>query len=345
MTVMDIWQDEISRIPSLWKEKNVVFITDGNVRHAHPGLFCVRPALVLEPGEKNKTLDTIHSVYQKFMKLEVDRSWHIVGIGGGIICDMTGFASATFLRGIPFSLVPSTLLAQTDASIGGKCGCNLNGYKNLIGTFAHPEKVVFCLNLLSTLPQREILNGFTEIFKHALVADAGFFSFLEKEGKRIIQLNRSVLEHAVTASIAIKKNIAKKDERDLGDRHILNFGHTLGHAVESEYSLSHGSSVSLGISFACFVSKLLNRLNKTDYQRILHLMLHLGLPIRRSFDPDQIMKAVVRDKKRRNGIIRFIGLSGIGSPEIIPLEISQIHNFLKKFAPSTDLAKGAGHHE
>ncbi|MFO7867459.1 MAG: 3-dehydroquinate synthase [Candidatus Aminicenantes bacterium] len=326
-----ILHQDASKIPLLWDRDNTVLVTDARVRTLHPYLFEDRTTLVLAPGEKNKSMESVHWLYRKFMQCHVDRSRHIVGIGGGVICDLTGFAAATFLRGVPFSFVPTTLLAQVDASAGGKNGFNFGGYKNMVGTFAVPREVIINFDLLKTLPRKEILNGMAEIVKHALISDSRFFSWLERTGANLFHLKKADLKRAVTASLIIKSDIVQKDLTDQGKRHVLNFGHTFGHALESRYGISHGESVSVGMSLACFISHSLGKLQEVQHKRILTLMRRLDLPVHHAFNPEDILDAVSRDKKKQRDRIRFVGLSGIGRAEIMPLLIPQIRTFSEKY--------------
>lgn len=339
-----ILQDNSAEISSIWPDSHTVFITDEHVRKAHPFLFDFKTTVVLKPGEQNKTLDTIRFLYQKFLQYHVDRTWHIVGIGGGVICDLTGFAAATFMRGLPFSFVPTTLLAQVDAAVGGKNGCNYQGYKNLAGTFAIPQKVIFNFELLKTLPRSEITNGIAEIVKHACIADASLFNFLEIQGTHLFHLEKEAVKKSVAASLAAKSDIVKMDLTDQGTRHILNFGHTFGHAIESRYGLSHGESVSLGMRTAVFISHALGRLKEADCRRINRLMDQLQLPARHDMDAEKIMDAVLRDKKRQRDRIRFVCLSGIGRADIIPLQVSQIRIFFEQYSSAAaSPEKGLNH--
>ncbi len=339
-----ILHPDAKTISALWPERQTVFITDKNVAAAHAYLFQANDGIVIQPGEENKNMDTIQSLYRTFLHRGVDRSWHIIGIGGGVICDLTGFAAATFMRGVSFSFVPSSLLAQVDAAVGGKNGCNFAGYKNLIGTFSIPDKVIFNFGLLQTLPRREITNGIAEIVKHACIADKNLFAFLERKGDQLLQLKPAAVNRAVAASLTIKSSIVKQDFSDQGVRHVLNFGHTLGHAVESKYGLLHGESVSLGIRMAVFVSHALRRLQPEEGCRIHRLMDKLGLPSRHDSDPDEIMDAVLKDKKKRQTRIPFIGLSAIGRAEILSLSTTRFESLLKAYLSSSGFpGKEASH--
>jgi len=210
--------------------KNHVFITDTNIFRLYGKFFTETPTIVLGTGEQEKNLNTIQRIYQQLMEFEADRTTVITGIGGGMVCDITGFAASTYMRGLRFNLVPTSLLAQVDASIGGKNGVNLRKYKNIIGTFTQPEHVLLDFNLLKTLSQREVTSGAAEIVKHALVGSNSFFSYLEKNSSGLCLLEPDVVEMAVMESIRIKSEIVRADATEKDQRRILNFGHTFGHA-------------------------------------------------------------------------------------------------------------------
>ncbi|MGD9278532.1 MAG: 3-dehydroquinate synthase family protein, partial [Desulfobacterales bacterium] len=205
---------------------NVVIITDVNVKRFYQNNFPSHPVITIQTGEKIKNLDTVRSIYGKLVEFGVDRSTVIIGIGGGIVCDITGFVASTFLRGVKFGFVSSTLLSQVDASVGGKNGVNFQGYKNMVGVFNQPEFVICDLNLLNTLPQKEVLCGLAEIVKHAAIGNADLFKYLEEHYQKVLALDTGVIERLVYDSIVIKSAIVNKDEKEKGERRKLNFGHT-----------------------------------------------------------------------------------------------------------------------
>ncbi|MEA1949641.1 MAG: 3-dehydroquinate synthase family protein, partial [Thermodesulfobacteriota bacterium] len=211
--------------------ENVVIITDVNVKRFYQNNFPPHPVITIQTGEKIKNLDTVRSIYGELVELGVDRSTVIIGIGGGIVCDITGFVASTFLRGVKFGFVSSTLLSQVDASVGGKNGVNFKGYKNMVGVFSQPEFVICDLNLLNTLPQKEVLCGLAEIVKHAAIGDGDLFEYLEEHYRKALALDSAVIERLVYDSVVIKSAIVNKDEKEKGERRKLNFGHTFGHAI------------------------------------------------------------------------------------------------------------------
>ena len=212
--------------------KDVVVITDTHVDQLYHEQFPAGEVITIGTGEEVKNLDTVRDIYSRLISLQADRSTFILGIGGGVVCDISGYVASTYMRGLNFGYVPTTLLAQVDASVGGKTGVNLEGYKNLVGVFNQPEFVLCDGRLLETLPQREVLCGMAEIIKHAAIADMDLFEFLEQNYENAIQLDEDIIEKLIYDSVVIKSAIVNRDETEKGERRKLNFGHTFGHAIE-----------------------------------------------------------------------------------------------------------------
>jgi len=302
--------------------KNVVLITDTTVKKYYENQFPPYPLITLKTGETIKTLDTVRNIYEKLLEFEADRSTFIVGIGGGIVCDITGFAASTYLRGVRFGFVSTTLLSQVDASVGGKNGVNFKGYKNLIGVFNQPEFVICDPDLLRTLPRKEILNGMAEIVKHAAIEDSNFFTYLEKHFQKALALDIGVIEKLVYDSIVIKSRVVNQDELEKGTRRKLNFGHTFGHAFEKTAGVDHGEAVSAGMVAAAVLSVKKGRLSADDAGRIKALLQKIGLPVIIQAEGKKIFDALKKDKKRKGDLIYFVLLNGIGNAfvEQIPLK-------------------------
>ena len=302
--------------------KNVVLITDTTVKKYYENQFPPYPLITLKTGETIKTLDTVRNIYEKLLEFEADRSTFIVGIGGGIVCDITGFAASTYLRGMRFGFVSTTLLSQVDASVGGKNGVNFKGYKNLIGVFNQPEFVICDPDLLRTLPRKEILNGMAEIVKHAAIEDSNFFTYLEKHFQKALALDIGVIEKLVYDSIVIKSRVVNQDELEKGTRRKLNFGHTFGHAFEKTAGVDHGEAVSAGMVAAAVLSVKKGRLSADDAGRIKALLQKIGLPVIIQAEGKKIFDALKKDKKRKGDLIYFVLLNGIGNAfvEQIPLK-------------------------
>ena len=298
----------------------IIVITDSNVLQHHRSLFPPAEVIELGSGEKMKSMETVRSIYSRLVKLEADRSSFIVGIGGGVVCDVTGFVAATYMRGLRFGFVATTLLAQVDASVGGKNGINFSGYKNIIGTFKQPEFVICDPNLLTTLPEREVLCGAAEIVKHALIRDASLMTYLEDNCDKLMRLEPETVNHVVSVSVAIKSAVVNKDEREQGLRRILNFGHTFGHGLEIIRRISHGEAVAAGMMIAARISVKKGLLETAAVERIEGLLQRLKLPTQVPADRSELMDALRKDKKRQEEGVYFVLLSAIGETavEIIP---------------------------
>lgn len=279
-------------------------------------------------GEKEKTLDTVCRIYEKLVEAEADRSSFLVGIGGGIVCDITGFVASTYMRGLKFGFVSSTLLSQVDASVGGKNGVNFKGYKNMVGVFNQPEFVICDIDLLKTLPPRELSNGFAEIVKHAAIADINYFNFIEENYSTALDLDKSILERLVYDSVVIKASVVNRDEKEKGERRKLNFGHTLGHAIEKTAGAHHGEAVSAGMVAAAALSVKKGLLPAKDAERIKRLLDKLQLPISITVPREALLNAMKKDKKREGNNIHFILLNGLGNAIVEKLSIKELEAIL-----------------
>ena len=310
--------------------ENAVIITDSNVGRYYQKDFPPFEIIEIGIGEKIKNLDTVMSIYEKLLRLEADRSCFIVGIGGGIVCDVAGFVASTYLRGVRFGFVSTTLLSQVDASVGGKNGVNFAGYKNMVGVFNQPEFVICDINLLKTLPEREVLCGLAEIVKHGAIADADLFFYLEDNHKKALSLDTTVIERLVYNSVVIKAAIVNRDEKERGERRKLNFGHTFGHAIEKATGIPHGEAVSMGMLIASRLSEKRGNMPAEDADRIEELLRTLKLPTRLKFDREKVLDATKKDKKRKGDSIDFVLLQGIGKAVVEEITIKELEKVVKE---------------
>lgn len=305
--------------------ENLVIITDENVRRIYGKNFTQCEIIEISTGEKIKNLDTLQDIYGKLVDIEADRSIFIVGVGGGIVCDIAGFVASTYLRGVRFGFVSSTLLAQVDASVGGKNGVNFQGYKNIIGNFNQPEFVICDMNLLKTLPKREVLCGFGEIAKHAFIGDIKMCEYLEENYGRALDLDEEVISKLIYDSVVIKSTIVNLDEREKGERKKLNFGHTFGHAIEKTTDvLLHGEAISVGMVVASNLSAKRGLLSKQEAKRIETLLAMLELPVTLDLDRKKMIDAIKRDKKREGDNIDFVLLDGLGNAILEKISIKEL---------------------
>jgi len=272
-------------------------------------------------GETHKTLQDAQTVYDHLIQNQYDRSTLLVALGGGVIGDLTGFIAATFLRGIPYIQVPTTLLSQVDSSVGGKTAVNHPQGKNLIGAFYQPQLVAIDLDTLSSLPADEFRAGMAEIIKYGVIEDPKLFAFLEKNSEKILAQDTECLAHIIETSCAIKAKVVERDERESNYRMVLNFGHTIGHAVEAltDYSqFKHGEAIAIGMVYAAKLSCQLGQCSPEAVQRIESLVKQYGLPSRLpEFSADDYIQTVYRDKKAHDRNIRFVLVKDIGRVEIV----------------------------
>jgi 3-dehydroquinate synthase len=316
--------ERLQNLPKYLPPTKCIIITDTYVNNHYHHLFPDFNLIELESGEHTKNLETLKEIYAKLLDYEADRSTFIVGIGGGVVCDLAGFAASTYMRGLDFGFVATSLLAQVDASVGGKNAINFRGYKNIVGTFNQPRFVICDLELLDTLPQIEILNGLAEILKHALIGDPELFSFLERHFEKKDSSDRDFFQRVVRDSIAVKAAVVERDERESGERRMLNFGHTLGHAIEKTTLLSHGEAISLGMVFAVRYSEKKKKLGAKESEKILSLFYKMKLPMDSAFDKTTALTAIRKDKKREADRIHFVFLKDIGTPEVAKISFHEL---------------------
>jgi len=288
--------------------------------------------IVLPDGEKYKTLQTLEKIYTALIKVRADRKTALIVVGGGVVGDIGGFAAASYLRGIPFVQIPTTLLAQVDSSVGGKTGVDLPQGKNLVGAFYQPKWVAIDLDFLKTLPQREFLCGLAEVVKYGVIWDEKFFSYLENNVGNILKKKSETLEHIIERSCAIKAEVVSKDEREGGLRAILNFGHTLGHAIEtlSGYkAIKHGEAVSRGMMFASKLSSARGLCGDAVSERLKSLLQSLGLPVTwPDFKKSQYARVMAIDKKASHGKINFVAVKSIGEVILLPLTSEEVAHYV-----------------
>jgi 3-dehydroquinate synthase len=309
-------------------EKTVI-ITDLTIMRHYQKILPPCHVIEIGSGEKAKTLENVKEVCLRLMDIGADRSSFIVGIGGGVVSDIAGFVASIYMRGVPFGFVSTTLLSQMDAGIGGKNGVNLAGYKNMVGVFNQPQFVICDLNLLKTLPKKELLSGFAEIVKHAVIGDPELFSFLEANYERGLSLDPEVIERLVRDSVAIKSSIVGRDEQEGGERRKLNFGHTFGHAIEKLAGISHGEAVSIGMAIASRLSHKWGYSTLEEVERIETLLKKLGLPIQPHCAPEELLDAIRKDKKINGSSIHFVLLRAVGRALVKEMPIHELGDAIR----------------
>lgn len=316
--------EKINSLVDVSKYSKAVIVTDRNIpssliKNLQSALPIANSVVVLDSGEQNKDLDYVKEVLKTLNNFGCDRKSLVINLGGGVIGDIGGFAASIFMRGIDFLQIPTTLLAQVDASVGGKVGVNFLGIKNLIGTFQQPIAVIIDIDILSTLPQREFISGFAEIIKHGLIADKKYFELVT--AKKPQDFSQQELIEIIEKSCQIKIDIVAQDEKESGLRKLLNFGHTIGHAVEtisleSNKPLLHGEAISIGMIAEGQISKLLGLVSTEEYKIIEESLIKAGLPTILEVPVDKVLEKIKSDKKNVKGESKFTLLEGIGKAVI-----------------------------
>lgn len=309
--------------------RRVIVITDSNVHRRYMGVIDRYERIVIGMGETNKTLITIEKIYRQLLELRVDRECFLLGFGGGIVTDITGFVAATFMRGVRFGFVSSTLLGQIDASIGGKNGVNVDGYKNMVGTFSQPDFVICDPALLKTLPEREFRAGLAEMIKAGIIADPQLFGMFETHGADVLKTDPELLSAAIERAINVKAAIVERDEREAGERRKLNLGHTFAHAIEAvSDSFNHGEAVAAGICMAVEIAVKMGVLSAGDAMRIRNVIASAGLPTETEIEKNRLMKALRHDKKIDGDSIYLVLPTGIGSCEVKKMPIEELEGLI-----------------
>jgi 3-dehydroquinate synthase len=317
---------DFSYLGQLVSKDNGIIVTDENVFSKHQKKFKGWKSIVIKAGEQYKVQATVDDIIQQLIDLGADRNTTLIGVGGGVITDITGYVASVYMRGIAFGFVPSSILAMVDASIGGKNGIDVGLYKNMVGVIRQPAFLLYDLSLLTSLPKDEWINGFAEIVKHACIKDAPMFALLEQNKLGYFQKDLANLSKLIQRNALLKTKVVVADEFESGERKLLNFGHTLGHAIENLYQIPHGHAVSIGMGVACKMSA--SQVGFKDTDRVVKVLKAYGLPPQFEFDKPEALRILKTDKKRHNQSINYILLKKIGKAEIVPLSFEQIETLI-----------------
>jgi len=318
----------ISHLKEIVDKDNTIIVTDENIYNAHTKRFKGWNTIVLKPGEEYKVQETANTVIEQLIAMEADRKTTLVGVGGGVITDMTGYVASVYMRGIKFGFLPTSLLAMVDASIGGKNGIDLGVYKNIVGIIRQPAFILHDMVFLNSLPQGEWQNGFAEIIKHACIRDGLMFRELESATLKKYQSKQTLICKLVQRNAILKTKVVQQDEFEKNERRLLNFGHTLGHALENQYELSHGQAISIGMTYASHISQQLNGFKETE--RVVNVLEKYGLPTYATFDKQKVFDVLKMDKKRERATMNYVLLEKIGKGVVKSIPINELETLIKE---------------
>lgn len=313
-------------LEKLVAKENSIVITDATISKIHAAKFDGWKTIVIKAGEAYKEQATVDAVITQLIEHGADRTTTLIGVGGGVVTDITGYVASIYLRGIPFGFVPTTILAMVDAAIGGKNGIDVGEYKNMVGTINQPKFLLYDIGFLKSLPQREWRNGFAEIIKHAAIKDATMFTQLEQSTLEQFQQNDEILQALIQRNVTLKAGVVQQDEFETGERRLLNFGHTLAHALEKKYNLMHGEAVAIGMVFAAKLSTALCGFEKVD--ALISIIKNYGLPVTIPYDKEAVFAVLKKDKKKESDFVRFILLNSIGNAVIQKISLTDLNHYL-----------------
>lgn len=320
----------IKNLEEISGSSNIILVTDEHLAKLHQGVFTRYPTIVLPAGEKHKQQPAVDKIIARLLQLGADKNTLLVGIGGGVVTDITGYAASIYKRGMKLGLVPTSILAMVDAAIGGKNGVDAGMYKNMIGTIYQPGFILFDYNFLDTLPHEEWVNGFAEIIKHGSIRDEEMFKELEAHSLAAYRADKDIMGRLIENNARLKLEIVTADELETGARKMLNFGHTLGHAIENTYDLKHGHAISIGMMAAARLSERLTGFPEVESERLALLLQNYQLPISIQFDLDNAAAMLAADKKVNGNSIDFILLEKIGKAVVHPLLLTDLNAKLKE---------------
>jgi 3-dehydroquinate synthase len=321
--------ERLSNLNDYLKGRKSIILTDTEVSRIYQSQFPTGvPVIEMGLGEGNKTLQTLEFIFDKLIELEADRTTFLIAIGGGIVCDVAGFVASTFMRGMPFGFVSTTLLSQVDASVGGKNGVNFRGYKNMIGVFSQPEFVICDNEMLQSLDEQQFRAGFSEIIKAGAIKSKALFEYCELNSEAALSFNEEVLIKMVHDSVEVKAKVVETDERERGERRLLNLGHTFAHAIEKLTGILHGEAVSMGMVLAAKVSENLGMLSTKESERVTKVLQKYELPVVPNVDVALLFDAMKKDKKREGEEIHLVLLEGIGKAVTRKIPYTQLEKLI-----------------
>src|SRR4051794_35799451 len=317
-------------LEQITSKESAIILTDENIFGKNKERFKGWQTIVIKAGEQHKNQNTVDNVIGQMINLGADRKTMLIGVGGGVITDMGGYIAGIYMRGIAFGFVPTSILAMVDACIGGKNGVDVGIYKNMVGLIRQPSFLLYDYSLLKSLPKQEWINGFAEIIKHAAIKDAAMFKLLEQHKLTDFQKDTVLLNKLIQCNALLKSKVVQEDEFEKGDRKLLNYGHTLGHAIENDYQLPHGFAVTIGMVAAAHMSEQYTGFAATE--RLSSVIKQYGLPTYLQFDAERALQNMMADKKRFKNEVHYVLLEKIGKAIIQPLSIEEIKETITQLA-------------
>ena len=329
-TVSFVLDGKFAAIDKMVDKSNAFFITDENVYALHEKKFKGKKTIVIPSGEEHKHQATVDFIIEALLNFGATRQAILIGVGGGVVTDMVGYVAGVYLRGVAVGFVPTTILAMVDASIGGKNGIDVGLYKNMVGLIRQPSFLLYDIDFLKTLPIHQWENGFAEIIKHAAIKDAKMMKELASHNLSYYQKNKKALQLLIEKNVQIKVKVVQKDEFEKGDRKLLNFGHTLGHAIENEHALLHGHAISIGMVYASKISQVLQGFNETGL--LVDTLKKYGLPTSMSFNIEQAMQIMQKDKKNASAGMQYVLLKKIGQAVYETVPMKSLEKLIKLYS-------------
>ena len=324
------FEQSIKGVDSFSKAELTVFITDDNVYEYYKLFFEGRKVIVLKAGEATKSLATVDYIIAELTTMQVNKDYLLVGMGGGVVTDITGFVASIYMRGISFAFMPTSLLAMVDAAIGGKNGVSYGNYKNIIGTTQQPKWIIFDRTLLYTLPQQEWVNAFAEIIKYGVILNEKLFRLLQQHTLQEFQDKHYLTAKLLYICTHIKSLLVQDDVYDVANRRLLNFGHTAGHAIEKLENCPHGFAIAKGIAIALTISEEINNFYSEAKDEVMALLAKFNLPTNLMANKADIVQLIQMDKKRENDTINYIVVNKIGEGKVMPISLVQLQSLFEK---------------
>ena len=315
-------------LEKLVKKESTILVTDENIFEKQNNKFEGWKTIVLKAGEQFKNQKAVDDIINQLIELNADRQSFLVGVGGGVVTDITGFAASVYMRGIKFGFVPTSILGMVDASVGGKNGIDVGVYKNLVGIIRHPEFLLYDYSFLETLPHEEWINGFAEIIKHGCIKDEDMFHELEEKSLNDFEISKNEIGKLVERNVDIKYKVVANDEFETGERKLLNFGHTIGHAIENTAKLPHGSAISIGMIAASIISEKINGFTSLQTEKVKALLSRYHLPVAFDFNKEvkeQTWQILLHDKKKSGSDMSFVVLDEIGKASVKKISLNDLH--------------------